>query len=60
MSRRSRPESPSFRVNMSVFTAIRFSTGDRLEEAIGCVTELAANYIAARQRTATSCTPVAI
>jgi len=27
----------------------RFGAGDRLEEAIGCVAELAANYIAARQ-----------
>ncbi|HYW48777.1 MAG TPA: serine hydrolase [Bryobacteraceae bacterium] len=41
-------ESPSRRIVMSVFTANHFGAGDRLEEAIGRVAELTANYFAAR------------
>jgi len=42
-------ESPSRHVVMSVFTANHFGASDTLEEAIGRVAELTANYFAARQ-----------
>jgi len=37
-------ESPSRHIVMSVFTANHFGEGDRLEEAIGRIAELTANY----------------
>jgi len=39
-------EGQSRRIVMSVFTANHFGAGDRLEEAIGRISELAANYFA--------------
>ncbi len=39
-------ESPSRRIVMSVFTANHFGEGDRLEEAMGRIAELTANYFA--------------
>jgi beta-lactamase class A len=41
-------ESPSKRIVISIFTANHFGAGDRLEDAIGRVAELAGNYFAAR------------
>jgi beta-lactamase class A len=42
-------ESRSRHIVISVFTANHFGDGDRLEEAIGRIAELAGNYFAARQ-----------
>ena len=42
-------ESPSRHVVISVFTANHFGAGVNLEDAIGRVTQLTANYFAARQ-----------
>ena len=42
-------ESPSRRIVMSVFTAQHFGAGVNLEDAIGRIAELTANYFATRQ-----------
>jgi hypothetical protein len=42
-------ESPSRHVVISVFTAKHFGAGVNLEDAIGRVAQLTANYFAARQ-----------